>query len=165
MRIGLMSDTHSFLDPKILPYFEEVDEIWHAGDIGNLAVTAELEAFRPVRAVYGNIDEPAIRHRYPENQLFEVAGARVFMTHIGGYPGRYTARVKTILDDFKPHLYICGHSHILKIMPDKKRNLLHVNPGACGQQGLHKISTLVRLSITDGEFHDVQVIELGLRGR
>jgi putative phosphoesterase len=165
MRIGLMSDTHSLLDPKILEYFAEVDEIWHAGDIGDPAVAAQLADFKPLRAVYGNIDEPSLRQIYPEDLLFECAGLRVFMTHIGGYPGRYNTRVRKIIDQFKPQLYICGHSHILKIMPDQKRSLLHINPGACGQHGFHKVRTIVRFSITDGKIIELEVIELGLRGR
>ena len=119
-RIGLLSDTHSFLDPTLLKHFEACDEVWHAGDIGNVAVANALEAFKPFRAVYGNIDGQPIRIRYPENQIFEVEGLKVLMTHIGGYPGRYTARVKGLLQKHRPGLYICGHSHILKVMPDPK---------------------------------------------
>ncbi|WP_367389428.1 metallophosphoesterase [Lewinella sp. LCG006] len=165
MRIGLLSDTHSFLDPKIFNHFAEVDEIWHGGDIGDPKLMDELEAFKTVRAVYGNIDEPALRHRYPEDLLFTVEDVRVFITHIGGYPGRYNTRVRKLLDEHKPKLYICGHSHILKVIPDAKRALLHVNPGACGHHGFHKVRTLVRFSLTSGRIHDMEVIELGLRGR
>jgi hypothetical protein len=165
MRIGLLSDTHSFLDPKIFNHFAEVDEIWHGGDIGAPELMDQLEAFKPVRAVFGNIDEPVLRQRYPEDLLFTVEGVKVFITHIGGYPGRYNTRVRKLLDEHKPKLYICGHSHILKVMPDAKRELLHVNPGACGQHGFHKVRTLVRFSLTSGRIHDMEVIELGLRGR
>ena len=165
MRIGLMSDTHSVLDPKILEHFAEVDEIWHAGDIGDPQVATQLAAFKPFKAVYGNIDEPLLRQQYPEDLAFDCAGLRVFMTHIGGYPGRYNTRVRKLLDQLKPQLYICGHSHILKIMPDPKRALLHINPGACGQHGFHKIKTVVRFAIKAGKITDVEVIELGLRGR
>jgi putative phosphoesterase len=165
MRIGLMSDTHSFLDPKVLEHFAQVDEIWHAGDIGHPDVATRLAAFKPLKAVYGNIDEPVLRQAYPEDLLFDCAGMKVFMTHIGGYPGRYNARVRKMIDQFKPQLYICGHSHILKIMPDPKRHLLHINPGACGQHGFHKIRTVVRFAISDGKIADLEVIELGLRGR
>ncbi|MEM1215633.1 MAG: metallophosphoesterase family protein [Bacteroidota bacterium] len=165
VRIGLLSDTHSYLDRSIFDYFNEVDEIWHAGDIGDPSVAEELAAFKPLRAVYGNIDEPALRQRFPEDLFFESAGLSVFMTHIGGYPGRYKTRVRRLLDEHQPQLYICGHSHILKIMPDAKRGLLHVNPGACGQHGFHKMRTVVRFSIATGKVQDMEVIELGLRGR
>lgn len=165
MRIGLLSDTHSYLDPKIFTHFAEVEEIWHAGDIGDPKVMTELAAFKPVRAVYGNIDEPALRRQYPENLNFTLEGVNVFMTHIGGYPGRYTARVRKLLDELRPQLYICGHSHILKVMPDRKRELLHVNPGACGKHGFHKMKTIIRFSLTAGRIHDMEVIELGLRSK
>lgn len=165
MRIGLLSDTHSYLDPKVFHHFREVDEIWHAGDIGDPALMKELEAFKPVRAVYGNIDEARLRQQYPEDLSFELEGVKVFMTHIGGYPGRYNPRVRRLLDELKPQLYICGHSHILKVMPDAKRSLLHVNPGACGKHGFHKMRTLVRFSLTSGRIHDMEVIELGLRAK
>jgi len=165
VKIGLLSDTHSFLDEKIFDYFAEVDEIWHAGDIGDPQVIKQLTDFKPVRAVYGNIDEPALRHQYPENAIFSLEGLKVFMTHIGGYPGRYNARVRKLIDEHQPKLYVCGHSHILKVMPDPKRDLLHVNPGACGQHGFHQVRTIVRFTINDGKIEELQVIELGLRGR
>ncbi|MEL6655034.1 MAG: metallophosphoesterase family protein [Bacteroidota bacterium] len=165
MRIGLLSDTHSFLDPAIFDYFAEVDEIWHAGDIGDPEVIQQLADFKPVRAVYGNIDEPVLRHQYPENAIFTLAGLTVLITHIGGYPGRYNARVKKLLNEHQPGLYICGHSHILKVMPDEARNLLHINPGACGRHGFHKVRTIVRFTIEDGIINQLEVIELGLRGR
>ncbi|MEL6831822.1 MAG: metallophosphoesterase family protein [Bacteroidota bacterium] len=165
MRIGLLSDTHSFLDPAIFDYFAEVDEIWHAGDIGDPEVIQQLADFKPVRAVYGNIDEPVLRHQYPENAIFTLAGLTVLITHIGGYPGRYNARVKKLLNEHQPGLYICGHSHILKVMPDEARNLLHINPGACGRHGFHKVRTIIRFTIEDGTINQLEVIELGLRGR
>lgn len=165
VKIGLLSDTHSFLDEKIFDYFTEVDEIWHAGDIGDPQVIKQLADFKPVRAVYGNIDEPALRHQYPENAIFTMEGLKVFMTHIGGYPGRYNARVRKLIDEHQPKLYICGHSHILKVMPDPKRALLHINPGACGQHGFHQVRTIVRFTINDGKIEELQVIELGQRGR
>jgi putative phosphoesterase len=164
-RIGLLSDTHSYLDEKILDYFEECDEIWHAGDIGDVSVADQLEAFRPFRAIYGNIDDEKVRVRYPENLRFECEGMDVFMTHIGGYPGRYNKRVREILQEDPPDLYICGHSHILKIMPDKKLDLLHINPGACGIHGFHKVRTIVRFTIKEAKIEDLEVIELGLRGK
>lgn len=164
MRIGLLSDTHGYFDEAVFDYFDECDEIWHAGDIGTGEVADRLEEFRPFRAVYGNIDGPPLRRRFPEDLRFECEGVDVFMTHIGGYPGRYTARVRKILQAHPPKLYICGHSHILKVMPDKKLGLLHINPGACGNQGFHQVKTLVRFTLDDGDIRDLQVIELGKRG-
>ncbi|MBV6652258.1 MAG: metallophosphoesterase family protein, partial [Mameliella sp.] len=146
-------------------YFDACDEIWHAGDIGDASVADELEAFRPLRAVYGNIDDSKMRIRFPEDLRFSVGGLEVFMTHIGGYPGRYNKRVRSILRDQPPKLYICGHSHILKVMPDKKLNLLHVNPGAAGHHGFHKMRTIVRFAIDEQEVKAFEVIELGKRGR
>ncbi|WP_232830209.1 metallophosphoesterase family protein [Lewinella sp. IMCC34191] len=163
MQIGLLSDTHSYLDPDLLKHFESCDELWHAGDIGDPAVLDQLEAFKPVRAVYGNIDDTEIRGRLPLNQDFTVSGLRVFMTHIGGYPGRYTARVRDVLREQKPDLYICGHSHILKVMMDKKLGVLHMNPGACGRHGFHQMRTALRFRIEGGIVIRPEVIELGLR--
>lgn len=163
--IGLLSDTHSFLDESLFEYFDHCDEIWHAGDIGTLHLLERLEAFRTTRAVYGNIDNAKIRAACPLNQIFTIGGIKVLMTHIGGYPGRYTPRVRQLLDEEQPDLYICGHSHILKVMPDKKRNLLHINPGAAGEHGFHKIKTAIRFGIEDGRIKDMEVIELGKRGR
>lgn len=162
--IGLLSDTHGYLDPKVLHYFADCDEVWHAGDLGTLELLEELEAFKPTRAVYGNIDGADIRAAAPENLIWDCEGMKVFMTHIGGYPGRYNARVRAILDQEKPGLYICGHSHILKVMPDKKRALLHINPGAAGKHGFHKVKTLTRFKVSDGRLSDLEVIELGNRG-
>lgn len=164
-KIGLLSDTHSYLDAKIAHYFSGCDEIWHAGDIGNEIVADQLEALKPFRAVYGNIDTPAMRRRYPEHQRFVCEGLDVWMTHIGGYPGKYPARIRDVLASDPPGLFICGHSHILKIMPDPKFHLLHINPGACGQEGFHKIRTLVRFAIDAGKISQMEVIELGMRGR
>lgn len=163
-RIGLLSDTHSYLDPKIFSYFENCDEVWHAGDIGALEVLEKLEAFKPTKAVYGNIDGAEIRAGCPENLVWDCEGLKVFMTHIGGYPGRYNARVKQILDAESPGLYICGHSHILKVIPDKKRALLHINPGAAGNHGFHKVKTIVRFSVEEGRINNLEVVELGKRG-
>lgn len=165
IRIGLLSDTHSYLDEKIFDYFKECDEIWHAGDIGSFEVVDRLEAFRPLRAVYGNIDDHKMRRQYPEDLRFECEGLDVLMTHIGGYPGRYKKRVRELIAENPPGLFICGHSHILKIMPDEKHKLIHINPGACGNHGFHKIKTLVRFSIDNGKLKDVEVIELGRRGQ
>jgi putative phosphoesterase len=164
MKIGLLSDTHSYLDPKVFDYFADCDEVWHGGDVGDESLLDELEAFKPLRGVYGNIDDTAVRKRLPLNLDFEVEGLRVFITHIGGYPGRYTPRVRKLLDETKPGLYICGHSHILKVMMDKKRHCLHMNPGACGKHGFHKMRTLLRFNVADGRVENLEVIELGLRG-
>ncbi|THH41257.1 metallophosphoesterase family protein [Neolewinella litorea] len=164
VRIGLLSDTHSYLDPAVFTHFADCDEVWHAGDVGDVAILDELEAFRPVRAVYGNIDDSTLRRRLPLDLIFTVEGLRVMMTHIGGYPGRYTPRVRTLLDTERPGLYICGHSHILKVMPDKKRNLLHMNPGACGRHGFHRMRTLLRFTVGAGRVSELEAIELGLRG-
>ncbi|WP_281389451.1 metallophosphoesterase family protein [Chitinophaga qingshengii] len=155
-----MSDTHSYLHPQVFKYFEGVDEIWHAGDIGNVELADQLEAFKPFRAVYGNIDGADIRIRYPETLRFTVEGVAVLMTHIGGYPGKYTPGIREILKKDPPKLFICGHSHILKVMPDPALQLLHMNPGACGQQGWHKVKTLLRFQLNEGRIEQLEVIEL-----
>lgn len=163
-KIGLLSDTHSTLDPKVFKYFEEVDEIWHAGDIGDMEVIKKLEAFKPLRAVYGNIDSGTVRTTFPLDLRFDCEGMDVWITHIGGYPGRYNKRVREIMAENPPDLFICGHSHILKVMPDKKHDLLHINPGACGIHGFHKVKTIIRFSIDGGKITGLEVIELGTRG-
>ena len=165
IKIGLISDTHSHMDDAILEAFKSCDEIWHAGDIGDHDVMKQLEGIAPLRAVYGNIDDHLARRSYPKDQLFEVEGLSVFMTHIGGYPPRYTTYVRDVIDREKPDLYICGHSHILKVMPDKKRQILHMNPGAAGHHGFHKIRTVLRFAINKGKIEQVEVVELGFRGR
>ncbi|NLR79927.1 metallophosphoesterase family protein [Chitinophaga eiseniae] len=159
-KIGLMSDTHSYLHPQVFKYFEEVDEIWHAGDIGNVELADKLEAFKPFRAVFGNIDGADIRIRYPEILRFNLEEVEVMMTHIGGYPGKYAPGVREILKKHPPKLFICGHSHILKVMPDPALHLLHMNPGACGQQGWHKVKTLLRFQLDSGNIQQLEVIEL-----
>lgn len=164
MRIILLSDTHSHMDSGILEACKEADEIWHAGDIGQDSVIQKLETIAPVRAVYGNIDDASIRHTFPLNNIFDCEGLKVFMTHIGGYPGRYNARVKNILKEEKPGLYICGHSHILKVIPDQSFSLLHMNPGACGHHGFHKVRTLLRFNVEDALVKNLEVVELGRRG-
>jgi putative phosphoesterase len=164
-RIALLSDTHGHLDSGILEAVDSCDQIWHAGDVGNIEVIDQLEALKTCKGVYGNIDDHKIRTVWPKDQFFECDGLKVFMTHIGGYPPKYTTEVKKSLITHKPGLYICGHSHILKVMPDKALGLIHMNPGACGHHGFHKIRTILRFSITQGRIHDVEVVELGLRGR
>ena len=159
-RIGLLSDTHSYLDPAIVTHFEGCDEVWHCGDFGDERVVSQLQAFRPLRGVWGNIDGAAVRHQFPEMLSFEIEGLRVLMLHIGGYPGRYTAQAKAGIQQHQPGLFISGHSHILKIMPDEKHQLLHMNPGAAGRHGWHKVRTLIRFSISSGRLHACEVIEL-----
>ncbi len=158
-----MSDSHGFMDDQILKYVKQTDEVWHAGDIGNTHVSDTIKSFKPLRAVYGNIDGKELRAEFPLNNRFKVEGISVFMTHIGGYPGRYTARVKEELLKDPPDLYICGHSHILKVMRDQKLNLLHMNPGATGKQGFHQVRTMLRFTIEKKEIKDLEVIELGKR--
>ncbi|SEB01689.1 hypothetical protein SAMN05660909_04739 [Chitinophaga terrae (ex Kim and Jung 2007)] len=159
-KIGLMSDTHNYLHPQVFKYFEDVDEIWHAGDIGNAGLADQLEAFKPFRAVYGNIDGADIRIRYPEVLRFTVEDVPVLMIHIGGYPGKYAPGVKAMIQQQPPKLFISGHSHILKVIPDPALHLLHMNPGACGQQGWHKVKTLLRFRIDAGNIQELEVIEL-----
>ena len=166
MKIGLLSDTHSFLDESIFTYFKEADEIWHAGDIGNIEVADQLEAFKPLRAVYGNIDGDQLRTRYPENQLFVMDGVSVWMTHIGGYPPRYNSRTKNNIMRWNPKLFVCGHSHILKIMPDKKRpGSLCINPGAAGKYGFHHEKTIVRFELKNARIENLEVVKLGKRAK
>jgi len=165
MRIGLMSDTHGFLDEALFGYFESCDEIWHAGDFGTLALLDRLHAFKPLRGVYGNVDGAGIRTAMPLDLAWQCAGVKVFMTHIGGYPGAYERRVKPLLDEHSPGLFICGHSHILRVMRDPQRgNLLHLNPGACGHHGWHTERTALRFSLDDGRVHGMEAIQLGPRG-
>jgi putative phosphoesterase len=164
-RIGLLSDTHGFLDEQILSNLEECDEIWHAGDIGTIELLDLVPQHLTRRVVYGNIDGGSLRIEYKKDLLWKCEDLKIFMTHIGGYPGRYNARVKEILKKEKPHLYICGHSHILKIMKDKNLDIIHINPGACGHHGFHKIRTMVRFTIEKDKIFDVEVIELGMRGK
>lgn len=165
MKIGLLSDNHGHMDDAIVKALEGCDEIWHAGDLGSHEVADELEALAPFRAVWGNIDEPGLRRRFPENLEFECEGVRVLLTHIGGYPGRYDKRVKRRLQEAPPDLFLCGHSHILKVMRDEKLHLWHFNPGACGHEGFHQVRTLLRFTVKSGEVGDLQVVELGPRGR
>ena len=162
-KVGLISDTHSFLDEKVFEYFSEVDEIWHAGDIGNPEVAEKLAAFKPFRAVYGNIDDANIRQHYPLNLYFEIEKIRVLMTHIAGYPTKYTTRVKTLMKENPCDLFICGHSHILKVMYDHTLKHLHVNSGAAGREGFHQIRTLIRFTIEENNIKDMEIVELGKR--
>lgn len=159
-RIGLLSDTHGYWDERYLKYFEECDEIWHAGDIGSKEVMDRLMAFKPFRGVYGNIDGQDIRKILPEINRFRLEGADILIKHIGGYPGKYDSQIKKILNISAPTLFISGHSHILKVKYDKEYEMLHINPGAAGKYGFHTVRTIVRFSIEQGNFSDLEVIEL-----
>lgn len=161
-KIGLMSDTHGFLDDAVFKHFDDCDEIWHAGDFGP-DVAERLAAFKPLRGVYGNIDDKEIRSVYPEHLRFNCEQVDVWMTHIGGYPGKYVPQVKKEIYTKPPMLFICGHSHILKVMYDKKINCLHINPGAAGNSGWHRIKTLIRFCISDEKIHTLAAIEIGNR--
>ena len=159
-RIGIISDTHGNLGEEIFDFFKNVDEIWHCGDIGTKEILDKLMAFKPVRAVYGNIDGQEIRAIVPEHQRFRIEDVDVWMTHIGGYPGKYDKRVRDEIRANSPNLFLSGHSHILKVMNDKKLNLLHINPGAFGISGFHKRRTAVRFVIDGKNFKDLEVLDL-----
>jgi putative phosphoesterase len=159
-RIGLLSDTHNFLDEAVFKHFENCDEIWHAGDFGSAEIADKLKAFKPLRGVYGNIDGYDIRSIYPEKLQFACEEVHVLMIHIGGYPGKYTPLAKAALLENPAQLFISGHSHILKIQYDPNIKCLHINPGAAGRQGWHKVSTLVRFTIEGNDIRDAEVIEL-----
>jgi len=163
LKIGLLSDTHGYLDPAIYRYFNLCDEIWHAGDIGSIELLDELAKFKHLRAVSGNIDGHVIRSAVPESLYFELEGVKVFIIHIGGYPGKYNLKVKTFLSSNQTDLFICGHSHILKVMYDNTFKLLHINPGAAGVHGFHHMKTLIRFEINEGKPQNLEVIEIGKR--
>lgn len=160
-KILLLSDTHSYIDERILKYAKEADEVWHCGDFGNMNVIEELEKVTKLRGVYGNIDEAKIRAEFPEVLRFMCEEVEVMMIHIGGYPGKYTPLTKKELEKKKPQLFISGHSHILKVMYDKKNEILHLNPGAAGKHGWHQVRTMLRFCIDKKEIKDLEVIELG----
>ena len=159
-QIGLLSDTHGFIDERLFRFFETCQEIWHAGDIGNIETAGKLSGFKPLRAVYGNIDGHVLRSEFKLFQRFECEQTKVLMTHIGGYPGHYDSRVKDILQSDPPKLFICGHSHILKVIWDKKLNLLHINPGAAGNSGFHNVKTAVRFTIDGSTIKDLEIWEV-----
>ena len=163
-KILLLSDTHGHMDDNILKYAKEADEIWHAGDIGNLEVMDALLKIKPVKGVYGNIDENKIQLEYPLDNRFKCEAVDVWMTHIGGYPNKYNVRIREEIKRNPPKLFISGHSHILKVMWDKKLNLLHMNPGACGIHGFHQIRTMLRFKLDKENIKDLEIIELGKRG-
>ena len=158
-KILLLSDTHSHIDENILKYVKLADEVWHAGDIGDLKVTDAIKKLKPLKAVYGNIDDAKARVEYPEHNRFMCEDVDVWITHIGGYPPRYNNRVREKLKQNPPRLFICGHSHILKVMPDKKLNVLHMNPGAVGIHGFHKVRTMLRFTIDGKKIDKLEVIE------
>lgn len=158
-KILLLSDTHGYIDDDIVKYVNSVDEVWHAGDIGAISVTDTLKALKPLKAVYGNIDGKTVRSEFPEHQRFFCEKVDVWITHIGGYPNRYDRRVRELIYDNPPKLFICGHSHILKVMNDKKLNLLHMNPGAIGRHGFHKVRTMLRFQVDGEKIQNLEVIE------
>jgi putative phosphoesterase len=162
-KIGLLSDTHGCWDEKFARYFASCDEIWHAGDIGNVSVLNRLQALKPVRAVYGNIDDRELRAVCKETLRFEVEGVGVLLTHVGGYPGRYDGGIRRELEADPPKLFVCGHSHIVKVMYDKRLQMLCVNPGAAGESGFHSVRTLMRFVIDGDAIREMEVIEIGLR--
>lgn len=165
-RIGLISDTHGYLDDRVFEHFENCDQLWHAGDIGNTEVLDRLESFKPTLSVFGNIDDQQIRLRAPEKQIIELEGVKTYMIHIGGTPPKYAQGVLADLKIEKPNLFICGHSHILKVMPDKKMDsMLYMNPGAAGHHGFHRVRTLLRFELSKGKIQNLEAIELGKRGR
>ncbi len=159
-KILLLSDTHSYIDNHILGHVDWADEVWHAGDIGDLKVTDAISKRKPLRAVFGNIDDTEARQEFPLNNRFTCEGVDVLITHIGGYPGRYSPAIRDEIYSNPPKLFICGHSHILKVMPDKKRGLLHMNPGAIGKHGFHKVRTMLRFTVHAGKIENLEVIEV-----
>jgi uncharacterized protein len=160
IKIGLLSDTHSFLHPKIFEFFADCDELWHAGDIGDMEAYDELAGFKKLRAVHGNVDSNEIRLTCPERLVFNSEGVKILMTHIGGYPGRYDPRARFVIERERPNLFICGHSHILKVIYDKKFDLLYMNPGAAGKTGLHMNITLLRFVIEGSNIRDLEIFDL-----
>lgn len=164
MKIGLLSDTHSYLDPAVFDHFKNCDEIWHAGDIGDATVADALEKFKPLRAVFGNIDDKDLQTRFRKDWWFNAEGLKIWMTHIGGAPPGYNPRVKKILKEKIPDVFICGHSHILRVKKDPHLPMLYINPGAAGNQGFHTMKTIIRMEITGDRVQKMEVIELGKRG-
>lgn len=165
IRIGLLSDTHGYMDDRILHHLKDCDEVWHAGDIGTLDVTDRIEAVKPLRAVYGNIDNDKIRRVHPIEQHFKIEGFQVWMTHIVGRPGRYKASIPELIRQRKPDILVCGHSHILKVSKDAGHDLLYMNPGAAGIHGFHKVRTLLRFTLHEKRISDLEVVELGPRAQ
>jgi len=160
IKIGLISDTHSYWDDKYIKYFSDCNEIWHAGDIGDIEIIDKLNKITLVRAVYGNIDNHIIRREYKEDYIFNVEGLNIWITHIGGKPNIYNQRIRNKLNNNVPDIFVCGHSHICRVQHDKKLNMLYMNPGAAGRYGIHKVRTLLKFTIDSGKIKDLQVVEL-----
>lgn len=163
-KILLLSDTHGYIDNQILKFVKQADEVWHAGDIGDLVVTDEIKKLKPLRGVYGNIDNKDARLEFPLDNRFMIENVDVWITHIGGYPNKYNQRIREEIKNNPPKIFISGHSHILKVQYDKKLNLLHLNPGAAGKHGFHQVRTMLRFEIDDKEIKNLEIIELGKRG-
>lgn len=165
MKIGLISDTHGWIHPSVYDHFRDVDEIWHAGDIGNIGTADALSSFRTLRAVYGNIDDAVVRRAYPEQLKFRAEEVNVWLVHIGGTPGHYDKKIAQLLFNDPPDIFVCGHSHIARVQHDKKTGSLYINPGSAGYQGFHKYMTIMTLCIDGARIHSLQLIELGERGK
>jgi hypothetical protein len=159
-RIGILSDTHGFVHPRVIEFFVDADEVWHAGEMGNIAVAEQLRKLKPLTGVHGNIDGQDVRIQFPEIQHFSLEKIGILMTHIGGYPGRYDPRAKLLIEKYRPKPFVCGHSHILKVIYDQKYDLLHINPGAAGKYGIHKSITAIRLIIDGNNMRDLEVLDL-----
>lgn len=162
-KIGLISDTHGHLDPAVFKHFKDCDEIWHAGDAGNIALLDAIAAIKPLKAVYGNIDDHQVRASHPEHLRFQLEGVDIWMTHIGGRPGNYATTIRSMLKQSPPNLFICGHSHICMVKFDEEKNMLYMNPGAAGVHGFHKVRTLLRFDLEEGKIKNLDLIELGPR--
>lgn len=160
IRIGILSDTHCFLHEKVFDFFASCDQVWHAGDIGNAATADKLESFKPLVAVYGNIDSHTLRARFPQHQLFNAGGKKILITHIGGTPGKYDSEARKIIIREKPDIFVCGHSHICRVQYDERNSLLYINPGAAGKFGFHQKITLLRFVIVGGSMKDMEILEL-----
>ncbi|MFN3404442.1 MAG: metallophosphoesterase family protein [Cytophagaceae bacterium] len=164
-RIGLISDTHGFLDDKVFRHFEDCDEIWHAGDFGSMEISLKLSAFKPLKGVFGNIDDKPIQQVHPKELRFNTEGFDVYMTHIGGYPGHYNKEVRDLIKNNPPDIFICGHSHILRVITDKETNTICINPGAAGNHGFHKVKTLIKMDLNNRKIENMKAIELGFRAK
>ncbi len=164
MKIGVISDTHGVVEEAVYEHFAAVDEIWHAGDAGSVEVITALERFRPLRAVWGNIDGSGVRQMTSEYLFFSAGSKRVLMIHIGGYPGHYTSQARRLIDELRPHIFVCGHSHILRVIYDRRYEMLTINPGAAGRSGFHKVQTVLRFAIEGDDITDMEVIEFGGKG-
>jgi len=165
MKIGVLSDTHGWVDPAVYEHFAGVDEIWHAGDAGNIGVITELESFKPLRAVWGNCDDFEVRRATKEYLFFKAGAKNVLIIHIGGYPGRYAPRALELIKELRPDIFVCGHSHIVKVIHDPGRRMLCINPGAAGRTGMHRVMTMLRFTVDGDKISDIDVIEFGDRGR